>query len=78
MRLYGIWLYGALTLTTLAIAGFFYEQKLTVILSIMAMSFAYAAEFIAQEEEWERFWAPKGTQNLLVLFPSHDPALCCP
>jgi hypothetical protein len=67
MRLHGIWLYGALSLTTLAIAGFFYDQKLTVILSIMAMGFAYAAEFVAQEEEWGRHWAPAHTQITLVL-----------
>lgn len=62
-----MWLYGGLSLTMLAIAGFFYDQKLTVIFSIMAMGFAYAAEFVAQEEEWGRHWAPTHFQISLVI-----------
>ncbi len=67
MRLPGIWLYGALSLITLASAGFFYDQKHTVLFTIVAMGFAYAAEFIAQEEAWGRHWMPAHTQIALVL-----------
>lgn len=69
MRLPGVWLYGALTIGLLGVAGFIFGERYVLTAAIMAAGFAYAAEYLAQEIEWGRNWfdiAPT-LQIILVL-----------
>lgn len=49
MRIYGVWLYGALSLSAIFAASLYHDNQISMYFVIAALGIAYAAEYVAAE-----------------------------